>query len=113
MRKRNKDRKNKYPASLFIGGLFLNLLRYFWLLIPAILLLVVGIFIRVCLYIGMCGLILALVLSFVEQLRMRSVVLHLSDQEWKDAILSKNWAKNILSLTEEKIKESSRHEDDQ
>lgn len=108
----HKEDSHKYPASLFIAGFFLNLIKYFWLLIPAIILLVVGIFVRIFLYIGICGLLLAVILSFVEQLVMRAVTLRMKDQEWKDAILSKKWAKNVLALSEEKIKESSDQKDD-
>ena len=45
--------KRKYPSSLFIIGFVTNVLfHFFWLFVPAVILLIVGIFIKPCLYIG-------------------------------------------------------------
>lgn len=112
----SKDKKDKkrYPASLFISGLFLSLLRLFWILIPAIVLLVIGLFVKICLFIGGGLIALALTLALIDQIRMIYFVRHGNmPGKWQDAIFSKDWKENVIALTEEKINESDKSEDDQ
>lgn len=70
----------KYPASLFIIGLITDIpFRYFWLFLPFVILLIIGIFVKPCLYIGLVLLSIDVVLSFVDQIRIRRTFLRDSD----------------------------------
>ena len=101
--------QRKYPTSLFIIGFITNILfHFFWLFIPAVILLIVGIWKSTCLYIGAGLLALDIVLSLVEQIKIRQTFLADSDhpdfQAFQDA-LSKdgNWMDNIKELVDSKI----------
>ncbi|MBQ8344712.1 MAG: hypothetical protein IJY42_00395 [Clostridia bacterium] len=81
----------KYPTSLFLIGLITNILfHFFWLLIPGVILLMVGIWIRPCLYIGLVLLVADVVLSLIEQFQIRQAFLTESDnpdfQAFQDAL---------------------------
>ena len=87
----------KYPTSLFIIGFITNILfHFFWLFIPCIILLIIGIFVKPCLYIGLALLLIDILLSLIEQFRIR--------QAFQDA-LSKdgNWRDNIGELLNQKM----------
>lgn len=107
----HRDRDKKYPASLFWIGFLMNfILKYTFLLLPALVLMIVGIWVKICLAVGLILLSLDLLLSLAEQLRMRSVTLHSQDPEFndfQDAILSKNWSGNIKKTVEEKMWEQT------
>ena len=99
----------KYPTSLFIIGFTTNILfHFFWLFVPCIILLIVGIFVKPCLYIGLALLLIDVLLSLIEQFRIRQAFLEESDnpdfREFQDA-LSKdgNWRDNIGELLNQKI----------
>ena len=99
----------KYPTSLFIIGFITNILfHFFWLFVPCIILLIVGIFVKPCLYIGLALLLIDVLLSLIEQFRIRQAFLEESDnpdfREFQDA-LSKdgNWRDNIGELLKQKI----------
>ena len=94
----------KYPTSLFIIGFITNILfHFFWLFIPCIILLIVGIFVKPCLYIGLALLLIDILLSLIEQFRIRQAFLEESDnpdfRAFQDA-LSKdgNWRDNLGEL---------------
>ena len=104
----------KYPAGLLIAGFVMNVfLRFSWLLIPGIVLLIAGIFVRTCAYIGLALVLLDVLLSLLTQLRYRSVTLRESDdpefRKFQEA-LSKdgNWRNNIQEMVDEKIREPHR-----
>lgn len=108
--------ERKYPLSLFVFGFITNVLfHFFWLSIPSVILLIIGIFVKPCLYIGLALLMLDLILSLIEQLNIRQVVLKKSDNSdfcaFQDA-LSKdgNWRENVMKLLDEKIKENKGNE---
>lgn len=65
----------KYPWVLFLFGLFDNLIRCFWLWIPGIILILIGIFKKKLLLIGTFLVVSALILSFVQQMRIRQTFL--------------------------------------
>lgn len=95
--------------SLFIIGFITTVLfRFFWLFIPCIILLIVGIFVKPCLYVGLALLLVDIILSLIEQLRIRKTCLEESDssdfQVFQDA-LSKdgNWRDNIGEILNQKI----------
>ena len=70
----------KYPTRLFIIGFITNILfHFFWLFIPCIILLIVGIFVKPCLYIGLALLLIDILLSLIEQFRIRQAFLEESD----------------------------------
>ena len=99
----------KYPTSLFIIGFITNILfHFFWLFIPCIILLIVGIFVKPCLYIGLALLLIDILLSLIEQFRIRQSFLEESDnpdfRAFQDA-LSKdgNWSANIGELLNQKM----------
>ena len=102
----------KYPTSLFIIGFITNILfHFFWLFFPSIILLIIGIFVQPCLYIGLMLLLADIVLSFIEQLRIRQAFLKESDnpdfKAFQDA-LSKDgsWKDNISEFLNQKISDS-------
>ncbi|MBQ3003853.1 MAG: hypothetical protein IJD82_08980 [Clostridia bacterium] len=102
----------KYPAKLFILGLVSNILfRFFWLFVPAIVLLIIGIFIKPCLYIGLLVLLADMALSLIGQIRIRQTFLAESDNPSFKAFqesLSKDgdWKENIGDFLSQKIAEA-------
>ena len=99
----------KYPTSLFMIGFITNILfHFFWLFIPCIILLIVGIFVKPCLYVGLALLLIDILLSLIEQFRIRQAFLKESDnpdfQAFQDA-LSKdgNWRENIGEFFNQKM----------
>ena len=101
-------KNRKYPVSLFVFGFVTNMIfRFFWLFVPAIIMLAVGIFLKPCLYIGLGLLISDAVVSLIEQLKIRSTLLKDSDNEGFSEFQSVfekegNWRKNIAEYVEEK-----------
>ena len=99
----------KYPTSLFIIGFVTNILfHFFWLFIPCVILLIIGIFVKTCLYIGLALLLIDIVLSLIEQFRIRQAFLEESDnpdfRALQDALLKcGNWKDNIGELLNQKI----------
>ncbi|MBQ9839231.1 MAG: DMP19 family protein [Oscillospiraceae bacterium] len=74
--------ERKYPFSLFIFGFITNILfRFFWLFISSVILLIAGIFVDWCLYAGLALLAIDIVVSFIEQMRIRQTMLSESDNE--------------------------------
>lgn len=75
-------KKRKYPMSLFIIGFITNILfRFIWLFVPAVILLIVGIFVDWCSYVGLALLVIDVVVSFIEQMQIRHTMLSESDNE--------------------------------
>lgn len=100
----------KYPAGLFIVGFISNIFgKFFFLFFPAVILIIIGIWIKSCFIIGLGLLALDIILSFIEQLRIKKTV-HYSDDpnfaEFQAAVLSKDWQSNIKSMVEDKINEN-------
>ena len=99
----------KYPTGLLVIGFLTNvLLRYFWLFVPAAVLLIVGCFYPVCLYIGAAILLLDIVLSLVMQLKIRKAFLAESDnsdfKEFQQALSEEgDWKENVEELVSQKI----------
>jgi len=97
-------KERKYPLSLFVMGFVMNMfLRYVWLFIPGVILLLAGIFIKWCLYAGITLLIIDIVVSFIEQMKMRHIMLSESDDEqfrkFQDAVSDDgNVFENIRSI---------------
>ena len=87
----------KYPTSLFIIGFITNVLfHFFWLFIPCIILLIVGIFVKPCLYIGLALFLIDIILSLIEQFRIRRAFQNALSKDG-------NWRDNIGELLNQKI----------
>ena len=99
----------KYPIGLFIFGFISNILfHFFWLFVPAVILLIVGIFIKPCLYVGLAVLLTDVILSFVEQMKIRQAFLAESSnpdfRAFQDALSKEgNWMDNIGELLNQRI----------
>lgn len=103
--------KKKYPASLFWTGFCLNLIgKFFYLFFLALILMIIGIWVKVCLMIGLALLVLDVILSLAEQLVLRRTTLKSENSnfaEFQEAILSNDWRENVKELVEEKINAAS------
>lgn len=83
--------KRNYPFSFFLIGFLSNFfLRYALLLMSGVILLILGIRFESCTYIGVILIVADLLLSFLEQMRIRRTMLSDSDdpgfREFQDAI---------------------------
>ena len=102
-------KNRRYPASLFLIGFVINVfLHFFWLFLPGVVLLIVGIFVKPCLYMGLTVLVLDIILSLVEQLKIRQAFLEESDNPdfmaFQDALSKEgNWKDQIGELLDQKI----------
>lgn len=109
---------NKYPTSLFIVGFITNLLfHFFWLLVPSIILLVVGIFVKPCLYVGVIVLAIDILLSLIRQIRIRNTFLEESDNPdfgaFQDALSNdKSWKENVKDFVNQKISDNQTEDDE-
>ena len=106
--------KRKYPASLFFTGLIMNIMgRFLILFLIAIVLIIVGFWVRWCAVAGFVVLCLDIILSLLLQLTIRNTVMTDSDdpefRKFQDAISSDDWENKIKDLVESRMKE---HQDD-
>ena len=104
--------KRGYPAKMFWIFVLTNLLfRFFYLSIPGIILCIVGIWIKLCFYIGLVILGLDLILSIVEQLRLRSAaVSHGENPEFNelmDAFCSPDGLQAVGKVLNKKIRSNA------
>ncbi len=109
--KDNQDKK--YPVSLFVIGVLMNLTKNFFLFFPSIVLLIVGIWVKWCLFIGAALLLLDVIISLIEQIQIRSATINSDNpnfKEWQDAILSSDWKNNVKDLIESKIDDTNDEE---
>ena len=100
----NNDKK--YPVSLFVIGFIMNLIKNFFLFYPGLILLFIGIWLDVCLKIGVCLLLADVAVSLIEQIQIRNTILNSDNpefEEFQNAMLSGNWRENIQDLVESKI----------
>lgn len=99
----------KYPFKMFLFGLLLNFfIRYFFLFLPGLILSIIGIWSEKCLAIGLALWLVDLVLSVVEQLRIRKAALSESDNpefnEIMDAFYGSDDPDAVRNWVEEKMK---------
>ncbi|MBO4289907.1 MAG: hypothetical protein J5865_07405 [Lachnospiraceae bacterium] len=96
--------EKEYPASLFWTNLIITFLaNHIYLTLPGLVLVVVGVWVRPCLYIGLGLLLLSSGLSLNTALTNRRVFLDSEDpnfQEVREAVLSENWRENVIELVE-------------
>ena len=108
--------ERRYPFSLFIIGFITNILfHFFWIFIPSIILLIFGIWFEWGAYLGLALLGIDIILSFMEQLKIRKAMLSESDNEqfrkFQDAILKEgNVMRNIRSYVENAVDEAENEE---
>ena len=104
-------KERRYPFSLFLIGFITNILfHFFWLFILSIILLIVGIWVDWCLYVGLALLGIDIIASFVEQMKIRQAMLSDSDNEqfrqFQDAVSRDgNVFENIRSFVENAAEE--------
>lgn len=80
--------KRKYPGKLFWFFVFTNFLfHFFYLSIPGMILCIIGIWVKPCLWIGLAVLGLDAILSIIEQLRIRKTVVTPSDNPQFNAFI--------------------------
>ena len=80
--------ERKYPAKMFWFFVVTNFLfHFFYLSVPGIILCVVGIWVKPCLWIGLAILGLDIILSIIEQLRIRKAAVTPSDNPEFNALM--------------------------
>ena len=100
--------KRKYPAKFFWLFVLTNFLfHFFYLFLPGLLLCIVGIWITPCLWIGLAILLVDLILSILEQMRIRKAAITPSDNQdfnaFMDAFYGPDGMTAVAKLAEEKI----------
>jgi hypothetical protein len=98
-----KEPGSKYPLSLFLAGVALNLLHsILWLAVSTVLL-VLGRSTPWCAAAGIALLVLVVAVAFVRQLVYRHTILHSDTPEfadWQAAMLSPDWEENVKEMVE-------------
>lgn len=110
--------ERKYPTKMFWLFVLTNFLfHFFYLSIPGILLCVVGIWVKPCLWIGVTVLGLDAILSIIEQLRIRKAAVSHSDNpefnELMDAFCGPDGFDAVRRVLDEKIKTAPVVEEDE
>lgn len=112
--------ERKYPARMFLLFVVTNFLfHFFYLFVPGIILCIIGTWVKSCLWIGLAILGLDLILSIIEQLRIRKAAVTHSDNpeynELMDAFCSPGGLEAFRNVVDEKIKSaqvSESHEEE-
>ena len=100
--------ERKYPTKMFWLFVLTNFLfHFFYLSIPGIILCIVGIWVKSCLWIGIAILGLDVILSIIEQLRIREAAVTPSDNpefnELMDAFCGPDGLAAVRKIVDEKI----------
>ena len=100
--------ERKYPTKMFWLFVLTNFLfHFFYLSIPGIVLCIVGIWVKSCLWIGLAILGLDAILSITEQLRIRKAAVTPSDNpefnELMDAFCSPDGLEAVRKIVDAKI----------
>lgn len=109
----------QYPLRLFLIGFITNIFfHFFGLFVPSIILLIVGIWVDGCVYVGLALLCIDMIASFVEQMKIRQAMLSDSDNEqfrkFQEAVSKDgNVFENIRNLVENTVEEYVDSEDAQ
>lgn len=109
--------ERKYPAKMFWLFVLTNFLfRFFYLSISGIILCIVGAWVKPCLWIGLAVLSFDLILSNIEQLRIRKAAVTPSDNPefnaLMDAFCGPDGLDAVRKIVDEKIKVSSTAEEE-
>lgn len=100
--------ERKYPTKMFLFFVLTNFLfHFFYLSLPGIILCIVGIWVKPCLWIGLAILLLDLILSVIEQMRIRKAAITPSDNpqfnELMDAFCSPGGLDAFGKVLDERI----------
>ena len=100
--------ERKYPTKMFWLSVLTNFLfHFFYLSVPGIILCIVGIWVKSCLWIGLAILGLDVILSIIEQLRIRKAAVTPSDNpefnELMDAFCSPDGLEAVRRIVDAKI----------
>lgn len=100
--------ERKYPAKMFWLFVLTNFLfLFFYLSVPGIILCIVGIWVKPCLWIGLAILGLDAILSIIEQLRIRKAAVSPSDSpefnELMDVFCSPDGLDGVKKIVDSKI----------
>lgn len=101
--------QRKYPTQLFVVGFIMNvLLRFIWLFLPSVILMIIGIFVRPCLYVGLGVLAVDVIVSLIAQIRICSAYLSESDnpdfQAFQEALSNDgSWKDNVMEFVNGRI----------
>ena len=103
--------KRRYPAKLFYWGILMDFLFHFiYLSVPGVILCIIGIWSKICLWIGLGVLCLDLILTVVEQLRIRKAALTPSDNldfnQMMEALTGPGGLEAFGEVLDEKIKKA-------
>ena len=112
--------ERKYPTKMFWLFVLTNFLfHYFYLSISGIILCIVGIWVKACLWIGLAILGLDVILSIIEQLRIRKAAVTPSDNpefnELMDAFCSPDGLEAVRRIVDAKIEATPpvKHQEDE
>ncbi len=99
--------ERKYPSKMFWLFVLTNFVfHFFYLFVPAIILCIVGIRVRACLWIGLAVLGLDLILSMIEQMLIRKAAVSKSDNpefnEMMDAFCGPGGIEDFKKVFEQK-----------
>ena len=100
--------ERKYPTKMFWFFVLSNFLfHFFYLSIPGIILCIVGIWVKFCLWIGIAILGIDVILSIIEQLRIREAAVTPSDNpefnELMDAFYGPDGLEAVRKIVDAKI----------
>ena len=100
--------ERKYPTKMFWLFVLTNFLfHFFFLSIPGIILCIVGIWVKSCLWIGLAILGLDVILSIIEQLRIRKAAVTPSENpefnELMDAFCGSDGLEAVRRIVRERI----------
>lgn len=110
--------ERKYPKKMFWFFVLTNFLfHFFYLSFPGITLCLIGIWVKPCLWIGLSILLLDLILSIIDQLRIRKAAVTQSENpefnELMDAFCGPDGLNAVGKILDEKISASSPVESDE
>ena len=109
--------KRRYPWKLFLMGFAMNFIIYFWkLFVPGVILMIIGIFSPQCFAVGIVLIVIDLVASIVEQVKIRNTILSDSDnpdfQAFQDALSKEgDCVENIKGFVEARIESAKDNSD--
>ena len=106
----------KYNNSLFFGGLLLNILAKAPVLLIAVVLMIVGIWKRPCLIIGICIAAAVLLWCLIEQIILKTAVENNKDENFApfaDALTSDNWKEKLEKVTDDLRHDETHNENEE
>ena len=93
----------------------MNMVKNFYFLFPAIILCIIGIWVRICFYIGLIVFILEIIVSFVEQWQIKLTVENNTNPKFApfaDAMTKDNWKDELNNVFNDAKKKLNDDTDD-